>query len=85
MSGKVSDEREGSGRGGSAFEILSPKAAADGLDFQVSSTWCCEGGKAMPYETFYQVRPTSQGLAVTRRNNVRGGGKVERFLLERSE
>lgn len=84
VSGRVSDEPEGGGRGGWAFEILSPKAVADGLDFQVSSTWCCEDGKNVPYEVFYQVRPTSQGLAVTRRNNVPGGGKVERFLLERS-
>ena len=83
VTGSVSDEPVG-GSGGPAFEILSPKLIGEGLDFQVSSTWCCEDGKEKPYQIFYQLRPTSQGLAVSRRNNAPGGGKVERFLLERS-
>ena len=83
ITGQVSDLPEG-GSGGTAFEIVSPRPVGDGLDFQVSSTWCCEDGKEMPYQVFYQLRPTSQGLAVTRRNNAPGGGQVERFLLERS-
>ena len=83
ISGQVSDLPEG-GSGGAVYEIESPKPVGEGLDFQVSSTWCCEGGKEQPYQVFYQLRPTSQGLAVTRRNNVPGGGQVERFLLERS-
>jgi hypothetical protein len=84
ISGQVSDVPEGSSSGGATFEIVSPKAVGEGLDFQVSSTWCCEDGKEKPYQVFYQLRPTSQGLAVTRRNNAPGGGQVERFLLERS-
>ena len=83
ISGQVSDLPEG-GSGGAVFEIVSPKPVGEGLDFQVNSTWCCEDGKEKPYQTFYQLRPTSQGLAVTRRNNAPGGGQVERFLLERS-
>lgn len=83
IGGQVSDVPEG-GTGSVAFEIVSPKPVGEGLDFQVSSTWCCEDGKEKPYQVFYQLRPTSQGLAVTRRNNAPGGGQVERFLLERS-
>lgn len=83
ITGQVSDEPTGGSGGGPVFEIEAPRPAGDGIDFRVSSTWCCEDGKERPYETSYQVRPTSQGLAVTRRNNAPGGGKVERFLLER--
>jgi hypothetical protein len=83
ISGQVSDLPEGAS-GGAVFEIASPKPVGDGLDFQVTSTWCCEDGKEKPYQILYQIRPTSQGLAVTRRNNAPGGGQVERFLLERS-
>lgn len=84
LGGQVSDvAADSGGRNGPAQEIQSPRAVADGLDFQTASTWCCEGGKEQPYQTFYQLRPTSQGLAVTRRNNAPGGGQVERFLLSR--
>ena len=82
VSGQVSDVPEGR-ETGAVFELVSPRPVGDGLDFEISSTWCCEDGKERPYQVFYQLRPTSQGLAVTRRNNVPGGGKVERFLLER--
>ena len=88
MTGRVSDIVEGSGSGSASApssDILSPRAVAEGIDFQITARWCCEDGKDRPYETFYQVRPTSQGLAVTRRNNAPGGGKVERFLLSRSD
>ena len=90
LTGWVSDVVEGNGSsnnsGASApsSEILSPRAVADGIDFQITKRWCCEDGKERPYEIFYQVRPTSQGLAVTRRNNAPGGGQVERFLMSRS-
>ncbi len=83
ITGRVSDVAEGGAAPGPAHEILSPKPAGDGIDFQVTSRWCCEDGKERPYEILYQLRPTSQGLAVTRRNNAPGGGQVERFLLSR--
>ena len=83
VTGRVSDETVGGSGGGPVFEIVSAKPVGDGLDFQISSTWCCEDGKEKPYQISYQVRPTVQGLAVTRRNNAPGGGKTERFLLER--
>ena len=86
VTGRVSDVVEGkSSANAPSSEILSPRAVAEGIDFQITGRWCCEDGKERPYETFYQVRPTSQGLAVTRRNNAPGGGTVERFLLSRSE
>ncbi len=88
LTGRVSDVVEGSNSNGTSApssEILSPRAVAEGIDFQIANRWCCEDGKERPYETFYQVRPTSQGLAVTRRNNAPSGGKVERFLLSRSD
>lgn len=83
VSGQVSDLPEGR-ETGPVEEIVSARPVGGGIDFEVSSTWCCEDGKERPFQIFYQLRPTSQGLAVTRRNNVPGGGKVERFLLGRT-
>lgn len=82
LTGQVSDIPEGR-ESGSAIELPTLKPAAEGLDFQVEARWCCEDGKERPYQVFYQVRFEPQGLAVTRRNNAPGGGKVERFLLNR--
>ena len=83
LTGQVSDIPEGQ-NAGNAIELPNLKPAAEGVDFQVEARWCCEDGKERPYQVFYQVRFEPQGLAVTRRNNSPGGGKVERFVLSRS-
>jgi len=82
-SGQVSDVPEGRSSG-PVFHLQALKAAGEGLDFQVESTWCCEGGQPRPYQTFYQLRPAAQGLTLTRRNNSPGGGQLERFELSRA-
>lgn len=82
-SGQVSDVPEGRSSG-PVFQLQALKAAGEGLDFQVESTWCCEAGQPRPYQTFYQLRPAGQGLTLTRRNNSPGGGQMERFELTRS-
>ena len=82
LTGQVSDIPEGQAAG-NATELPTLKPEAEGIDFQVEARWCCEDGKERPYQVFYQVRFEPNGLAVTRRNNAPGGGKVERFLLSR--
>jgi len=82
-SGQVSDVTEGR-NSGPVFHLQALKVAGEGLDFQVESTWCCEGGQQRPYQIFYQLRPAGQGLTLTRRNNSPGGGQLERFELSRA-
>lgn len=82
MGGQVSDIAEGQDTG-PVFELSALKPVEQGLDFQVESSWCCEGGQQRPYQVFYTLRPQGDSLAVTRRNNAPGGGQVERFVLTR--
>jgi len=83
LTGQLSDIPEGR-ESGPVIELPALKPGAEGLDFETQGRWCCEDGKERSYQTFYQLRFEPQGLALTRRNNAPGGGKVERFLLSKS-
>lgn len=83
LTGQISDIPEDR-ESGPVIELPALKPGAEGLDFETQGRWCCEDGKERTYQTFYQLRLDPQGLALTRRNNAPGGGKVERFLLSKS-